>query len=105
MATTEQCPAYEKCGFVAWRQKRPDSHMPLLPEDGDCGKDSQENCPRYKYLVGNEEYRAQANQVFRVENTLTNEGPISDEEVKIAFPSRPNNNNRPERRIIGGAHS
>ncbi len=37
MATPEQCPFYNDCGFVKWRKENPSLATPL-PDNGDCGK-------------------------------------------------------------------
>ena len=104
MAISEQCPAYEKCGYVKWRHARPDLHMLPLPPDGDCGKEVNK-CPRYEYATtNNEKLHNKINDIYHVENAHIHELPITDEESKIAFPLLPNENNRPFRRFSGGAH-
>lgn len=104
MATAEQCQAYKDCGFVKWRQARPDLHMLPLPPDGNCGIEVK-TCPRYKYATTDDEIlRDQTNGVFHVENAYTHKLPITKEEIISVFPLLPNKNNRPKRRIVGGGH-
>ena len=88
MATRAECPLYDRCKLVLWRKDRPDGHMTPLPEDGDCGK-LVKKCGR-----------ANPNIPLDVEHY----GPVSDDEIKLAFPEIPNKHNRRPRRIVGGGH-
>lgn len=72
MATREQCPEYENCGFVKYRLQRPDRQMQPLPENGDCGKDV-DICGRLNPLFP-----------FKVEA----ESPENGDEAEIVYPKQ-----------------
>ncbi|EKE13422.1 MAG: hypothetical protein ACD_13C00021G0024 [uncultured bacterium] len=89
MSTSKECPLYNECGFVKWRIERPDSHIPPLPKDGDCGKPAV-TCGRLEesHPVG-------------ISLSVTDYGPKTYEEIVIGFPEIPNENGRPPRRLVG----
>lgn len=87
MATPEQCPFYNNCGFVKFRKERPDKHSPVLPENGDCGKSFQ-TCGR-------------ADPIIPI--SLEAHGPVTHEEIKIVYPEIPDKSGK-KHRLVGGAH-
>lgn len=89
MATKTECPMYSDCGFVKWRRERPDLHITLLPENGDCGKPTID-CGRLH-----------SNNPIKVDTY----GPQTREEFDIALKEIPNKNGRPPRRLVGGGHT
>jgi hypothetical protein len=91
MATENECRDYEKCGFVRWRIDRPDVHIAVLPENGDCGK-SVDTCGRLC-----------ENIPAGINLSVESYGPHTSEEIELGFPEIPSNRERP-RRLIGGGH-
>jgi len=89
MATPNQCPEYNKCGYVEWRTKRPYNGIEPLPKNGDCGI-NKDSCLRLNPDIPTIE--------------LEKKVPQTDSELRVALPEIPNKNNRPARRIIGGGH-
>jgi hypothetical protein len=85
MATREQCPYYDQCGFVAWRRDRVSVQSEPLPSDGDCGKILTQ-CGRY---------------TGKGPASLTAPGPETRDELDIAYPPKTNSHGRPEKRIFG----
>ncbi len=100
MATENECTSYGKCGYVFWRKARPDWQMQPLPENGDCGK-KKEQCPRHMYDSEQDKEKGMINRVFHVEDTLTHKLPISDDEIKGAYPILPSRNSRLGHRLVG----
>lgn len=92
MATHEQCPSYNDCGFVKWRNERPDAHILPLPKDGDCGK-SAVSCGRLEKFPPP-----------GIKLSVEAYGPQTREELDSSFPNIPNNNGRPPRKLVGGGH-
>jgi hypothetical protein len=86
MAKENECPFYGDCEYIRWRINRPDPNMLPLPDNGDCGKNVN--------LCG----RLNRNVPINV----TDKGPRTDEEIKMAYPLLPNENGRPQRRLTGG---
>lgn len=88
MATREQCPYYDHCGFVGWRRDGVSIQSEPLPDSGDCGKIVTE-CGRYngKGPAG-----------------ITVYGPETRDELDIAYPPKSNKHGRPERRLWGGGN-
>jgi len=103
MATTERCDYYNDCAFVMYRKSRPDTNMAPLPENGNCGINSDE-CLRRRYQEANTEDRNRMNKICHVTDISSYRLPISANEIDVVYPKLPNNNGRDFRRIIGGAH-
>lgn len=87
MATPEQCPFYDKCGFVHFRIEHPDAHSPVLPEDGDCGK-PYNSCGR-------------ANPVVPID--IEAPGPVTWDEIDIIYPETVDPHSGKKHRLVGGA--
>ncbi len=98
MATAEQCPAYDVCGYVKWRKERPDKHIKELPEDGDCGKpvelDPLDGRPFIECARLNPHI-----PLIKVGDM----GAQTEDEMKLAFPENYTKNGRPSR-LVGGGH-
>jgi hypothetical protein len=94
MATHEQCPEYENCGFVKWRRERPDLHAVPLPEDGDCGIDP-EKCMRLHLN------RAPKNLINKL--MIETYGPATNQEMEVSLPEIYTKNGRSSR-IVGGGN-
>ncbi len=86
MATPEQCPFYNECGFIKFRKERPDKHSPALPEDGDCGKPYQ-TCGR-----------PNPNIPIKLEESF----PVTREEIEIVYPECVEESGE-KHRLVGGA--
>lgn len=100
MATHEQCPRYDDCGFVKWRNERPDTHILPLPEDGDCGKDILIEYDDGSLVYGCARLNKSIGSI-----DVEKYGPQTREELDSSFPDIPNNNGRPSRKLVGGGHT
>lgn len=91
MATPEQCPFYNECGFVKFRKERPFANVVPIPTSGDCGKDPN-TCGRLASYVP-----------VTINYDYASFGPQTAEEFDIALPKViPNSNGEVTHRILGG---
>ncbi len=83
----EDCPSYSQCGFVQWRKDGANSGATPMPEDGDCGI-TMDECLRLNEAIPSV--------------PLEKYGPQTSVEMEVSFPLIPNDDGRPEERIVGG---
>lgn len=90
MAKPEECAYYGNgCGFARWRRDGVNLGATPLAEDGDCGIPLQD-CQRLSEEIPG--------------IPLDAYGPATWPEMDVSFPEIQNENGRPPKRIVGGAH-
>lgn len=83
MATKENCPAWDVCGFVKFLKEKTETEKP------DCGKNPRD-CGRLDPFISQLDVAA--------------EGAVTRHEVETAFPTIDTGEHGQPRRIIGGTH-